>query len=477
MTSAPVKDVKNILDNLTPGKQTSTKMDEKASFKDVWHRQVSANEPSASSDSGNARKVVQSADKVTDQSGKSVDGSPPEDELHSGEVMDKDSIREYLEDGELSEEELAAIMEILGTAVTDFAAEVAKTLGITTDELAAVLEGLNMTESDLLQPDALTQVAMAVNSETDVMSLLTNGELYRDVQNLNNKLQQMLQDCSSELQMDPEKLQDLLKQVQTSVQPEEVQQDVSNVLPADDMPELPEEADPVTVGKEEPNQGSKQSGVLQSQVDESIQEVNGQQLSRQDGQDSHSKRGSAERNGHETSPILQSLKEVFSAEPKMVGEAMQAASGADTSDIMRQIMDYMKIQTHSDLSSLEMQLHPASLGTLQVQLASKGGNVTAQFITQSETVKAVIESQMVQLKENFAQQGIKVEAIEVTVQPHAFERNLDQGDSRSQEDTGKRGRSRKFQAVGMEEADDLTQAEQMAAEIMAANGSTVEYAV
>ena len=34
---------------------------------------------------------------------------------------------------------------------------------------------------------------------------------------------------------------------------------------------------------------------------------------------------------------------------------------------------------------------------------------------------------MVQLKESFAEQGVKVEAIEVTVQTHSFEQNLEQG--------------------------------------------------
>lgn len=71
----------------------------------------------------------------------------------------------------------------------------------------------------------------------------------------------------------------------------------------------------------------------------------------------------------------------------------------DTENIMRQIMDYMKIQVKADTSNLEMQLHPASLGTVQVQIASKGGAVTANFIAQNETVKAALESQMVQLIE------------------------------------------------------------------------------
>ena len=73
---------------------------------------------------------------------------------------------------------------------------------------------------------------------------------------------------------------------------------------------------------------------------------------------------------------------------------------------MRQIMDYMKVSVKADSSELEMQLHPQSLGTLHIQMASRNGVVTANFIAQNETVKAALESQMVQLKENFAEQGV-----------------------------------------------------------------------
>ena len=58
---------------------------------------------------------------------------------------------------------------------------------------------------------------------------------------------------------------------------------------------------------------------------------------------------------------------------------------------------------------------PASLGSVNVQIAAKDGVITAQFTAQNETVKAAIESQLVQLRTQFEEQGIKVDAVEVTV--------------------------------------------------------------
>ena len=144
---------------------------------------------------------------------------------------------------------------------------------------------------------------------------------------------------------------------------------------------------------------------------------------------------------------------------------------------MRQIMDYMKVSVKADSSELEMQLHPQSLGTLHIQMASRNGVVTANFIAQNETVKAAL---MVQLKENFAEQGVKVEAIEVTVQTHQFEQNLEQGrgnNSNTANETGagrKRTRRINLNAAFAEE-EPQTEEDRIAADMMSANGNTVDF--
>ena len=177
--------------------------------------------------------------------------------------------------------------------------------------------------------------------------------------------------------------------------------------------------------------------------------------------------------------ILQTVRNE-NVQPQAVEVQTSTATwSTETQDIMRQIMDFMRIQVKPDMSSLEMQLHPESLGTLQVQVASKGGVLTANFVTENETVKAAIESQMVQLKESFAEQGVKVEAIEVTVQTHQFEQNLEQGRGRqSQEEPERRTRTRRIDLSGLDGLnipEEMEEEDQLTAEMMAANGQTVDY--
>jgi flagellar hook-length control protein FliK len=151
----------------------------------------------------------------------------------------------------------------------------------------------------------------------------------------------------------------------------------------------------------------------------------------------------------------------------------------NTMQIMQQIMDYMKVQLSPEIDSLEMQLHPASLGTVAVKVASQNGVITAQFIAQNETVKAAIESQIVDLRETMRSQGIKVESVEVHVESQAFNSSLwQQGQDNAQDepDTRKGRRSINLTGLGPDELpDDLTDQEKLAAEMMIENGQTVDF--
>ena len=156
---------------------------------------------------------------------------------------------------------------------------------------------------------------------------------------------------------------------------------------------------------------------------------------------------------------------------QMQTEHVGHTSDIDTQDIMNQIMDYMKVTLDADMDTLEMQLHPASLGTLQIQVTSKGGIMTANFITQNEAVKQALESQMMTLQDSLNEQGIKVEAVEVSVATNSFDENLDQGREEQNRSGGHRGRGRRFRGINgvADNLKDMKPQEQLAAKIRSAN--------
>ena len=173
------------------------------------------------------------------------------------------------------------------------------------------------------------------------------------------------------------------------------------------------------------------------------------------------------------------------AAESVVQDAVQPTqSYVDNEDIFRQVTDSIKVNITEDATSMELQLHPASLGTVNLQIASNGGVVTAHLLVQNEAVKNVLEGQLVQLLQTFEEQGQKVEAIEVSVAGYDLDRSLNQntgsdGSDRQERRTEGVGRTtrRRLNLNELEEEDleELTEEEQLAAEMMAANGGSVDY--
>ena len=180
-----------------------------------------------------------------------------------------------------------------------------------------------------------------------------------------------------------------------------------------------------------------------------------------------------------SNPILDNMLQNKVQTADVNFEQTQVYMTPDTNEIMNQILDYMKIQLKPGMDQLTMQLHPESLGTLHVQITSKGGEVTAQFQVQNEAVKAAIESQLVELKDSLKEQGIKVEAVEVTVESHAFESNLWQGQGRDENASYQNNRKtpRRINLNELSESLEELEGEEekLAAEMMEVNGNTVDY--
>ncbi len=155
-------------------------------------------------------------------------------------------------------------------------------------------------------------------------------------------------------------------------------------------------------------------------------------------------------------------------------------STTEFTSILRQIAEQIRVQVSADTSSMAMQLNPAHLGRLELQVELRQGMLTARFVAENEQVKEVIEGQALQLQEDLNKQGLKVEAVEVTVETHQFERNLEQGGQQQAEEEAKASENRTRRNLNLdmlEEDEELTEAEDLAAKIMKENGNTLDYFV
>lgn len=92
----------------------------------------------------------------------------------------------------------------------------------------------------------------------------------------------------------------------------------------------------------------------------------------------------------------------------------QTARTADLYDIRQQILEQVRMIRTAQTTELVMQLKPEHLGQLTMKVSvANNGSVTAVFQSENAQVRAAIESQITQLKQELQQQGLKVDNVSV----------------------------------------------------------------
>lgn len=142
----------------------------------------------------------------------------------------------------------------------------------------------------------------------------------------------------------------------------------------------------------------------------------------------------------------------------------------DVREIANQILTQVKVNLKPDMQSLEMQLTPEHLGKVKVQLQEANGVLTAKFTTETDVAREAIESNLIHFKETLAEQGIKVDSVEVAVGNFSFDRNDSGNNSEGQEE--KHGRK----SFSMEEIQETNDSPDLLAQsYFEAGTSTVSY--
>lgn len=449
MTTSRVGNVSKVMPVSTNGNSKGTSVDA-TGFQKVWNSRT---------DRDNYSQITNSNSK----SGKNQQSGVSKNSLHNKKIQQTGSAtsnQKTEESGATDAQRTQQMLELLQMITQQLLQQLSDTLNVPVQEMQQVMDELGMSSMDLLNQDNLSQLLLHMNGVEDSMTLLTDEQLYQQYQDAMQLRENAADALTDAPWFDENAMQKaetvLYGQTQALRQPDASMQEAKNA----------EVLENITNGVN--------VSPLQSEAQEKLTEMSREDTgSRQSGEHNKSDEPVT------SNLVLQSMKEsAFTQQTEQIAE-QSAVQEPDTQDIMRQIMDYMKVQVKPGMSSLEMQLHPANLGMLQIQVASKGGVLTAQFVTQNESVKAALESQMVQLKENFDQQGIQVEAIEVTVQTHQFEQNLEQGRGRQQEQSSQAPRVRRALRLDtlseMDYTEDMDAEDQLTMEMMEANGTTVDF--
>ena len=165
-----------------------------------------------------------------------------------------------------------------------------------------------------------------------------------------------------------------------------------------------------------------------------------------------------------------------------VVETVTTYSNGQAESIMSQVTESIRVSYTPDTTSMEMQLHPASLGTVNMNIASTNGVVTAHILVESEAVKAALESQLITLQQTFDEQGMKVEAVEVAVANYDLNRGTgsETGSNSEDHNQGRAGRVGTRRRINLNDLSDddmeeLSEEEKLSADMMARSGNSVDY--
>ena len=406
----------------------------------------------------------------------------------------------------LDEEKIKDLAEEISEITNQIVDKIKSEFEVTDEEIEEAMEVLGLTIADLTKPTELRNLLMELTGTTDSIELLTNVELYDSVKEVTDFASNLFTEVAKDFSLSTEQLTEMintesfeeaLNEVDVSVTSNEAETEadaevVSEVTvdkttdaalafensdkananetkPVESNNSNESEEVPIDTEKKAPDKIEKPESFTQSSLmnDEAMNERS---------ENRKSFNFDSSKNQEFTFNQTQAVtNQTVNTVGDIVETVTSYTTGTDTDSIMRQVTDYVKVHISEDVTKMEIELHPASLGTVNMQINSQNGQITAHLTVQNELVKSVLETQMIKLQETFDEQGTKVSAIEVTVAEYSLN---SQSDNNYSEERNGRNYGSKKKGINLNEIgslDELDEEEQLEAKVMEMNGSSVNY--
>lgn len=376
--------------------------------------------------------------------------------------------------------------------VEEVKAEIAEELDITVEELEQAMATLGMSDISLLDVTNLPILLAELTGQEPIM-ILTDADLSGTLNDLVQIVNENNLELANELNVLSEEIKSIIDEMETITSKssetvemqtsegkgEAVEQNVvstetvASVEKTESKSETEQNDARVIIGKEEVTVtvtgGESQTSTSENNLGGAFE--NQANVSSTKSEDVNV-----------NANIVQDFAEQMLANiEEAVTEITYTSETVDAEGIMKQIVNHVKVGVSSEITSMELQLQPENLGKLELQVAMKDGKLIAEFTTENEAVKNVIEGQLIQLKETLEEQGIKVSSVEVSVEQQGLHQGMDenQGEQNEYQETNKQN-VRKINLQGIRsleeiEFEELDEDELITAQLMLQNGNTVDF--
>lgn len=299
---------------------------------------------------------------------------------------------------------------------------IADALNANPDEIKGIINELDINLNALSDNQNVIKIVSKYLGINNPVNVLTNDEAINAVKEINQSISEIINELKDEFAITDDGLKDLLSKIDTVRDTENIEDiindETGNVDASDDIIKVSDE------NNNKINIDSENDNIVPEKTTVKNEENANAGNNKEFNTDRESKSELyLNENGMES--IVSNLKNTIT------DNILTEDGIADK--IIKQITDDIRLYAKADTTSLEIQLEPETLGKVGITITSKAGTITAQLVVQNEVAKEAIESQMASLKESFASQDIKVDAVEVTIASKEFEQNLDKGAGNSSE--------------------------------------------
>lgn len=343
---------------------------------------------------------------------------------------------------------------------------IADALNANPDEIKGIINELDINLNALSDNQNVIKIVSKYLGINNPVNVLTNDDAINAVKEINQSISEIINELKDEFAITDDGLKDLLSKIDTVRDTENIEDiindETGNVDASDDIIKVSDE------NNNKINIDSENDNIVPEKTTVKNEENANAGNNKEFNTDRESKSELyLNENGMES--IVSNLKNTIT------DNILTEDGIADK--IIKQITDDIRLYAKADTTSLEIQLEPETLGKVGITITSKAGTITAQLVVQNEVAKEAIESQMASLKESFASQDIKVDAVEVTIASKEFEQNLDKGAGNSSEQNENKRRKH----ISTEELAEIngtaTDKETSIDNVLKEMGTTVNYSV
>lgn len=325
-------------------------------------------------------------------------------------------------------------------------------LDVSDEDIAKAMEVLGITDNDLLSVVKVTELVSALTG-ADSITLITDDDMSGKLTSVLDAVNTAQKDIADMLNTD---VDDAVLVVRTDA-----------VVKKDTDETAVKNTDSSITDNQSVSETESLSDVLAAKVTAQGSSKHEESTGEHTGEQNHN----TQSYGGVADSIIQSMKDSFA---DIVTEDTSRVSEAD---IVNQVIDQIKLSSGRELTSIEVMLNPERLGSVHVTVTAKNGILSAQIAAQNEQVKTALENQVTALKENFQNQGIKVEAVEITVMTHQFEAGQNFGQNESERKQSEQKINKKLNLSDyMDDEDETVSAQDIRRKDSIQNGnSSVEY--